>query len=66
MTDPELNEAFAVYVEGEHVSGGSIVEVEAYGLDRFLTRRVIPDYVKELGSEVVLDRLETKLMGTYT
>lgn len=63
MTDAELNEAYAIYVEGETVNGGFIIQLEHYGLFTHLTPRKIPDYCKEMGREAVLKMLENKLCG---
>lgn len=64
MTDAELNEAFAIYVEGEIVSGGFIVQIENYDGDKFVSPRQIPDYVKERGRDEVLHLLQAKLQLT--
>ena len=59
----EVNAAYAREVEGLWVLCGYSVEIDVFDSEQFVTKRILPDYVKELGAHHVLTALSLKLHG---
>lgn len=59
----EVNEAYAREVEGLKVVCGASVEIDIFDSEQFVTKRLLPDYVQELGARHVLTAISLKLHG---